>query len=308
MNTVKEVTKATLSSPRALAAVVGVLLPVFAVVSLILRSEALFDDILFALICAVIVFELYVMHDWFINAVQRYLCPEDVIFKIPVRQRLAALTIDDVPLLNNPTHLKDLLDVLRENKVKATLMIMSGFDVDSSKGGMKPKDRKRCRALLQQAVADGHELGNHLQFDKPAIAMKPEDFEHAFDHCDKLIADLHGGQKAWQGRPRRWFRPAAALWNQHILACARKKGYTTAITNCYPWDHMQLTRHINPAYLAQRVRPGAIVVLHDRWHTPQTLRRALPMILSSGMKLGTLSDLQAASDAEAAEQYGAKQE
>ena len=61
----------------------------------------------------------------------------------------------------------------------------------------------------------------------------------------------------------------------------------------YPHDPLDATRFVNPAYLRRRVRPGAasrclhfcgvvpyiprvvgaIVILHDRPHTPETLRR-----------------------------------
>jgi len=139
-------------------------------------------------------------------------------------------------------------------------------------------------------------LGNHLQFDKPAIAMTDEDFDNAFFHCNNLLAELAGGKEAWQERPKRWFRPASALWNKRILEVARFHGYTTVISNCYPHDVAAVTRHINAAYLAKRVRSGAVVVVHDRWHTPATLDKALPLIAARGIKLGTLSELHAAAE------------
>merc|ERR1712060_943437 len=108
-----------------------------------------------------------------------------------------------------------------------------------------------------------------------------------------------GGEEAWRARPRRWFRPASALWNRHILDKARETGYTTVISNCYPHDVASVTRHINVAYLAKRARPGAVIVVHDRWHTAETLRKALPLIAKKGLKLGTLSELQGVANGEA---------
>merc|ERR1712039_1110346 len=112
------------------------------------------------------------------------------------------------------------------------------------------------------------------------------------------LAELYGGEKVWRGRRYRWFRPASALWNGNMLKQAQAKGYTLAIASAYHWDHMDVARHAGPTYLANRVRPGAIIVVHDRWHTPETLRKALPKIKAKGMRLGTLSDLQTAKDAE----------
>eukprot|EP00434_Breviolum_minutum_P021757 symbB.v1.2.019205.t1/scaffold1562.1/size111602/4 len=102
----------------------------------------------------------------------------------------------------------------------------------------------------------------------------------------------------WKKSAYHWFRPASALWNRHMLRRAREKGYCTAIASCYPHDVASITRFVNSFYLRWRVRPGAIIVVHDRWHTAATLRKALPCILKSGMELGTLSDLQSAYDEE----------
>jgi len=70
------------------------------------------------------------------------------------------------------------------------------------------------------------------------------------------------------------------------------------ISKCYPHDVMSVTRHIKATYLAKRARPGAVIVVHERWHTAETLRKALPLIAKRGLQLGTLSELQAAADAE----------
>eukprot|EP00931_Biecheleriopsis_adriatica_P030292 TRINITY_DN17867_c0_g1_i1.p1 TRINITY_DN17867_c0_g1~~TRINITY_DN17867_c0_g1_i1.p1 ORF type:complete len:305 (-),score=31.70 TRINITY_DN17867_c0_g1_i1:36-950(-) len=301
MKTVRGVTQAVISSPRARLASISICIALTALVRGILRSATLLDDFAIALAVLLLLEEIYFMHDWFVLAAQALLCPSDVICHLPMRQQLSALTIDDVPLLNDPTQLEKLLDVLKENNVKATLMIMSGFDLPESEGGMVPQERERCKSLLRRAVCEGHELGNHLQFDRPAIAMTQEEFRCAFNHCDALIAEL-SGKTEWKTRARRWFRPASALWNQNMLDCAREKGYTTATASCYPHDVASITRFVNSFYLRLRVRPGAIIVVHDRWHTPTTLAHALPRILSAGMKLGTLSDLQTAYDAEITEQ------
>eukprot|EP00930_Biecheleria_cincta_P065050 TRINITY_DN50745_c0_g1_i1.p1 TRINITY_DN50745_c0_g1~~TRINITY_DN50745_c0_g1_i1.p1 ORF type:complete len:306 (+),score=46.93 TRINITY_DN50745_c0_g1_i1:74-991(+) len=299
MDTVRGISAKLISSPRALGTLIAICFLIMVFTYFVISSNTCFDDLAVALLLLVFLVEFYLQHDWFIIAAEKVLCPPDVLCRIPVRRRLAALTIDDIPCLKNPTKLDELLEVLRKNKVKATLFIMSGFDMEPELGGMESKARARYRELLRQAAAEGHELANHLQFDRPAIAMEPEEFDHAFDHCDALISELSGGSAAWKAKPWRWFRPASALWNKHMLLRARKKGYTTAIASCYPHDVASISRFFNSYYLQSRVRPGAIIIVHDRWHTPMTLATALPAILSTGMELGTLSDLHAAHDAEA---------
>jgi len=298
MKTARVLAAKTASSPRLLGCSVGAAVGTAALLAGAFATGHVFDDLAIALVAVLLASLVYLQSDWALAYLERF--SPDVVWRIPTRRGRAALTIDDVPLLDQPTSLEEVLDVLLEHQVTATLFIMSGFDSDAEKGGMKPEARKRCRELLRRAVKEGHELGNHLQFDWPAIAMEPAAFDEAFLHCDGLLAELAGGEEAWRGRPRRWFRPASAMWNAHMLKRAREKGYTTVIANCYPHDVASVTRHVNAKYLQWRVRPGAVVVVHDRWHTPETLRRALPAIKSQGIQLGTLSELQAAADADAA--------
>eukprot|EP00933_Yihiella_yeosuensis_P037595 TRINITY_DN31590_c0_g1_i1.p1 TRINITY_DN31590_c0_g1~~TRINITY_DN31590_c0_g1_i1.p1 ORF type:complete len:316 (-),score=45.74 TRINITY_DN31590_c0_g1_i1:190-1137(-) len=296
MKTVRGIAVSTAKSPVALATLVGVAAASMVIVRLIFITEVILDDLLLALFFLSFVFIAYFQNDWALSPLEKY-APE-VVFRIPTSQPLAALTIDDVPLLDNPSSLEEILDTLREHKVRATFFIMSGFDLPTNKGGMDDEARARCRGLLKRAVAEGHELANHLQFDKPAIGMTKEEFDESFFHCDNFLAEISGGEDSWRARPRRWFRPASALWNEHMLQRAREKGYTTVIANCYPHDVAAVTRHVNASYLRARVRPGAVIVVHDRWHTPATLAKALPMILGDGMRLGTLSELQRLSDSE----------
>lgn len=296
MNTIKAVGKKTLSEPRlAASATVAVLAVVVAFVGAA-RSRVAFDDWVVVAVVFFLVKIFYLQSDYALGLVER-IWPQ-VVWRIPTREARAALTIDDVPLLANPTQLEEILDTLKKHSVTATFFIMSGFDMSEEEGGLPMEQRQQFRALLQRAVAEGHELGNHLQFDRPAFAMSREEFEQAFLHCDALLADMHGGAAAWKARPRRWFRPASVIWNEHILALASAHGYTTVIANCYPHDVASVTRHINAAYLSWRARPGAIIVVHDRWHTPATLQKALPRIALKGMALCTLSELQAAANSE----------
>mmetsp|Transcript_58930 Transcript_58930/g.111157 ORF Transcript_58930/g.111157 Transcript_58930/m.111157 type:complete len:369 (-) Transcript_58930:80-1186(-) len=298
MNTVREVSKTILKSRTASASVLGSITGGAASVLYTINSTNRFDDLLLAFCLGLFVLIVYLQPDWAVRHAERVL-PPDVVFRIPTKERLAALTIDDVPLLKNTTHLEEILDVLLENKVKATFMVMSGFDLEEEQGGMPKAQRDRCNKLLQRAVDEGHELANHLQFDFPAIALEPAAFDKQFQHCDELLAKFAGGKAAWKSRQCRWFRPGSALWNRHILNTAREYGYTTAITNCFPHDVAKVTAYVNADYLIQRARPGAIIVLHDRDHTPGTLRKALPIILAKGLRLDTLSTLHAAADPDA---------
>mmetsp|Transcript_50345 Transcript_50345/g.93091 ORF Transcript_50345/g.93091 Transcript_50345/m.93091 type:complete len:305 (+) Transcript_50345:70-984(+) len=295
MRTIKAAVATVGSSPARLgASITGVGTAVLAVIGTFL-SSTLVDNVLLMVILLLIISAVYLQTDWAVAMIEWY-SPE-VVFRMPTKEQRAALTIDDVPLLDAPTHFEQILDVLKANNVKATFFIMSGFNLPALQGGMDTDRAAHCKKLLKRAVDEGHELGNHLQFDKPAFALTREEFDEAFKHCDSLIASLQGGEDAWKKRKHRWFRPSSGLWTDHILATASKAGYKTVLGNCFPHDVAAVSRHFNPTYLKFRIRPGSVVVVHDRWHTPNTLQAALPVILSTGMSLGTLSSLRDAVDA-----------
>jgi len=194
------------------------------------------------------------------------------------------LTIDDVPLLNAPSSLEEILDILKEHNVRATFMVMSGFtEADSASA-------QRYKALLRRAIKEGHELANHNKFDEPAASLSEDEFEEKFAHADALLREIYG-DAAWEARENKWHRPGSGFWNSHILKLAASKGYTTVLGNCFPNDVASWTRMLNAPYLKLRARPGSIILLHDRWHTPETLRSALPA-LTQRLDIVTLSELQ----------------
>eukprot|EP00405_Crypthecodinium_cohnii_P017504 CAMPEP_0206460166 /NCGR_PEP_ID=MMETSP0324_2-20121206/24603_1 /ASSEMBLY_ACC=CAM_ASM_000836 /TAXON_ID=2866 /ORGANISM="Crypthecodinium cohnii, Strain Seligo" /LENGTH=318 /DNA_ID=CAMNT_0053931843 /DNA_START=33 /DNA_END=989 /DNA_ORIENTATION=+ len=296
MNTAKGVASVIAKSPKAIVSLVTALSGTVASVFTVLRSELWHDDFLLLVVIVMLLYIIYCQPDWALSPVES-LAPQ-VVWRIPVKSSKAALTIDDVPLLKGPTSVEKVLDVLRKHEVKATLFIMSGFDLPEDQGGMDPKAREKCRQLLKRAVEEGHELGNHLKFDRPAIAQPVEEFDADFDHCDKLIAELSGGKDKWAQRPYKWFRPASAMWTDHILRMADQHDYRTVVGNCYPHDVASVSRFVNSSYLTKRVRKGAVVIVHDRFHTPETLDEALPNIKKQGIELCTLSDLQTIHDKE----------
>lgn len=282
MNTTKGLVRAAGRSPKNCCSFC------FGLLTLLLVVVYFFSSV--ACVALVILALAYLQPNWVIERVER-LEPK-VLWRYACKEKIAAMTIDDAPLLNSPTALAGILDALRDNDVHATFMVMSGFNAES--GGLDDAGRRRHMALLERAVAEGHELGNHTMFDEPSASLPDSRFTEAFEHCDELIAELSGGRASWEARPRRWMRPGSALWTPHILRESERLGYTPVLTNCFPFDPVPLSRFVNTAYLARRVQPGSVIVLHDRWWTPGTLATALPRIKEQGFRLVTLSQLHAA--------------
>jgi peptidoglycan/xylan/chitin deacetylase (PgdA/CDA1 family) len=214
---------------------------------------------------------------------------------------LLALSIDDVPCLGdkrgprraNESHLGAILALLRRHGARATFMLMSH------------EDGQRWHSdAVRRAVDEGHELGNHGVVDEKHAALAPAEFEQRLAHCDALLAKLQPGFAA---RPRRWFRPGAGAWTKPMLAHAAAMGYTAVLASVYPLLELRIPQlcrgwrllgqatesfgaWLSAVFVLARARPGAIIVLHDRWHTPRTLERVLPQ-LAKRFRIVTLSSL-----------------
>eukprot|EP00429_Kryptoperidinium_foliaceum_P052854 CAMPEP_0176090904 /NCGR_PEP_ID=MMETSP0120_2-20121206/45527_1 /TAXON_ID=160619 /ORGANISM="Kryptoperidinium foliaceum, Strain CCMP 1326" /LENGTH=273 /DNA_ID=CAMNT_0017424787 /DNA_START=32 /DNA_END=853 /DNA_ORIENTATION=- len=246
------------------------------------------EGILFSLVLVVLAMVAQ-LQKWFAPAEMEHL-QIDMVRRIPTTKLMSALTIDGVPFMREPSVLESLLDVMKANDVKATLFVMSGFRMSEEMGGMDAASQQRCMDLLRRAVDEGHELGNQTQFAEP---LTDTTFERSLEHCDALLAELCGA--SWKARPHRWHRPAAAPYTASMQNISMKKKYTTVGTDFSPLYAMRCFAHV---YLVRRARPGAILIVQDRWHSPATLAKALPEIASMGIKLTTLSEVQAAADAE----------
>ncbi|CAK9056477.1 unnamed protein product [Durusdinium trenchii] len=134
-------------------------------------------------------------------------------------------------------------------------MIMSGFDLPLEQGGAPKELRAKYRALLARAVSEGHELGNHLQFDRPAIAMPPEDFDSAFDHCDRLIAELSGGL----GR----------LWTPvQVFLTSAYHGHPSPVDPSYYIRNQRSYQHLQSGHLAG-FAPAHYYPRSPYWNTPK---------------------------------------
>jgi peptidoglycan/xylan/chitin deacetylase (PgdA/CDA1 family) len=162
-------------------------------------------------------------------------------FHVP---RAVALTFDDGPSESTPA----VLDALRPFGARATFFVL-GASIDGRE------------STLRQAVAEGHELGNHA-----FSHMPPEGLDD-----DALRAELlrtSGLIEAAVGRRPSLFRPPYAAYDVRVARVAREAGLApTVLRSIDPadWreeDPGEIARHV-----LARARPGAIVCLHDA-HPP----------------------------------------
>lgn len=194
----------------------------------------------------------------------------NVIYSIDTDEAIVALTIDDGP---DPKTTAEILDVLREYGAKATFFLISD-NVIGNEG------------LVTKILEDGNEIGNHLTSQKPSILYSKTEFEAEFLQAHEVLS---------QFSPMRWFRPGSGWYSNAMLSTLEKYNYRCVLASIYPFDAKVPSSQFASKYVLWRVKPGAIIVLHDSdgrgGRTVETLRTILPELAEQGFRVTTLSEL-----------------
>ncbi|MFB3738340.1 MAG: polysaccharide deacetylase family protein [Candidatus Velamenicoccus archaeovorus] len=178
-----------------------------------------------------------------------------------------ALTFDDGPW---PGGTRRILAILERMHVKATFFVI-GYLVE------------RYPAIVRDLVEAGMEIGNHSwdHVERPPFArLRPHRVQTELAMTSDLL------ERRFGVRPR-LFRPPGGSWDPKVLAAAQQLGMRIALWDVDPrdWSPSATPRSIVDAVLA-RVKPGAVVDLHDGGGDPWATIRALPRIVRGIRKMG----------------------
>jgi peptidoglycan/xylan/chitin deacetylase (PgdA/CDA1 family) len=196
----------------------------------------------------------------------------EVLFRVKTSEPIVALTIDDGPHREITPRV---LDLLQEYGVRATFFVL-GANIPGNED------------LLARMRAEGHEIGNHLVEDRPAILLSSEEFERQLLAVDPWIDPAAA---------YRWLRPGSGWFTPGMVGRAKRHGYRICLGSIYPHDD----RIHEPRQLAVdvlgRVQPGDIIIFHDgqdrRAHLPETLALVLDGLAARGLRTVTVSELVA---------------
>jgi peptidoglycan/xylan/chitin deacetylase (PgdA/CDA1 family) len=161
--------------------------------------------------------------------------------RVQTERKLVALTFDDGP---DPESTPALLDLLARRNIRATFFCIG-------------ERVARQVELARRIAAGGHSIENHSHRHQFWTNLLAE---------EKLEADLAQAQEEIRrvtGRAPAWFRPPMGLTNPRVFRAVRKLGLRMA---GYTARGLDLRAH-GPeqvvARLLRRLRPGAILLLHD---------------------------------------------
>ena len=197
-----------------------------------------------------------------------------------------AMTFDDGPRPNEKDksgneiyHTPRLLDILKERHIHATFFVV---------GTMVQEHPE----ILQRAVAEGHEIGNHSWDHKslPEVARKLGDggLKHELTDTSELISKV-------TGKPVTLMRPPFGATNPRLSRAFEKEyGMKVILWSVDPLDW----KRPGPQVVEQRIlagtKPGAIILAHDIHHsTIEAMPATLDALLAKGFKFVTVSELLA---------------
>ncbi len=186
----------------------------------------------------------------------------------PVIRRIStpdsiALTFDDGPTPPFTTHI---LEILRDRHLSATFFIIG-------------RHASEHPGLIRRIADEGHTLGNH-SWDHHHFGIN-----HGRDYWRTQLSRTNDAILNITGITPQLFRPPMGFKTWHLAAAARENHLRIVGWSARAFDTNPLTPDRLVARLAPRLRPGAIIALHDglepaRQHkSQQTTVDALPPLL-----------------------------
>lgn len=159
------------------------------------------------------------------------------------RDRCVALTFDDGP---NAENTAKVLDVLKRHNIRATFFLI-GKNVDEHP------------ALAARMAEEGHIVANHTYSHDAMFPMgNKQKIEHDIVACSEAIYNATGCRT-------RLFRPPFGVTTPGIGKAVKALNMSTIGWSIRSYDTMQRpTRESVVKGIIKKLRPGAIILLHDR--------------------------------------------
>jgi peptidoglycan/xylan/chitin deacetylase (PgdA/CDA1 family) len=213
-----------------------------------------------------------------------------VISSAVTQRPLVALTFDDGP---NLSVTEGLLEALDEYGAKATFFVR-GAALVTQEGDLVAQ----ATALVQRLVDERHEVGNHTQNHLLLSTHDRQTVRAEIESTHTLLGTV-------VGLPPTLIRPPFGADADRVDAFARMLGYRATVlwsAHGSDWDDRFTAGDIAKTVCDhQRLRPGAIILLHERRRTNEAVRTIIPRLLDRGYEFVTVTGLlDAATETETA--------
>ena len=169
-----------------------------------------------------------------------------------------------------------ILETLRQKDVRCTFFLTG----DTLRKPEAPD-------LLRQALADGHEFGNHSDTHPNFTQLTDEEIAQELAALDEMVIEITGIST------KPYFRPPSGARNDRVWRAVQENGYVTIYWTYHVWDWTEdRTAEKVYSYAIEGACNGAIVVMHvGAWETADTLPAIIDELRARGYRLVTLSEL-----------------
>jgi peptidoglycan/xylan/chitin deacetylase (PgdA/CDA1 family) len=197
----------------------------------------------------------------------------DVLFQVSTSSKTIALTIDDGP--SEYTH--EIMEILKANGATATFFII----------GSQVEGREET---LQELIRNGNELANHAMHDEPSRSLSDATLTEQIGTVEDMLIKAYSAVRVQP--PTKYFRPGSGFFSARMLKVLKNLNYRLVLGGIYPHDPQIPYWRINANHILSMLRPGGIIVCHDRrgWTAPM-LRKVLPEMWKKGYRVVTVSEL-----------------
>lgn len=182
--------------------------------------------------------------------------------------KIIALTFDDGPNENTLS----VLDILKKNNVKATFFCI-GKNIDKHPG------------ILKRIIEEGHIVGNH--------SYSHSDF-FDFYRKNRVIEEIRKTDdiiESISGKKVQLFRPPYGVTNPSIRRALEVTKHKVIGWNIRSLDGILKDEKIIFTRIINRIKPGAIVLLHDTSHTVTILERLMLHLEENKYKVVSIEEL-----------------
>ena len=197
--------------------------------------------------------------------------PKTVWSDVHVNGPYIAMTFDDGP---SKTLTPKLLDILKERNMHVTFFVLG-------------ENAKPHPEILQRAIAEGHEIGNH-SWDHPELSKKSdEEVKSQLNRTKEAIMAANGGKPVTLMRP-----PYGAITKDQRRWIHDDLGYTIILWDVDPLDWKRPGPAVVESRILEGTRNGSIILSHDiHPGTVEAMPDTFDKLLAKGFKFVTVSEL-----------------
>ena len=132
--------------------------------------------------------------------------------------------------------------------------------------------------------AEGHETGSHAWRDEASLSLPLTELKAQIQELDEILPGNENGEK--------YFRPGSGFFSKGMVEMVSRLGYRTVLGSVYPHDPQIHSAKWNARHVLSMVRPGAVVIVHDRrGYSVEEVERILKGLKEGGWRVESLGGL-----------------